>query len=105
LDGHVDLRVGNAIFHRTGFQMETPFLDGVRASFGAEVRGLDFNDPAAAGTINGWVKTATGGRIDKIVDPPIDPMTVAFLLNAVYFKGDWRSRFDPKETQTAPFQA
>lgn len=105
LDDHVDLRVGSALFHRTGFQMETPFLDAVRASFGAEVRGLDFADPASVGAINGWVKTATDGRIDEIVDPPIDPMTVAFLMNAVYFKGDWRRQFDPDETRSAPFQA
>lgn len=105
LDRKVDVRVANALFHRTGFTMETPFLNTAKSAFDAQIQGLDFNNPAAVETINGWVKTATGGRIDKIVDPPIDPLTVAFLMNAIYFKGDWTQQFDAKETQSAAFAA
>jgi len=103
LDSHVELDIANAIFHRSTFQFETPFLDTVRTYFDAEVQGLDFADPAAVVTINDWVKQATKNRIDGIVDPPIDPLTMAFLLNAVYFKGDWTKRFDTKETYTGTF--
>jgi serine protease inhibitor len=28
-----------------------------------------------------------------------------FLINAIYFKGSWRSRFDPTMTQDAPFHS
>jgi serine protease inhibitor len=103
LDPTVQLDVANAIFHRNTFQMEQPFLDTVRTYFDAEIQGLDFSDPSAAVTINDWVKQATNGRIDGIVDPPIDPTTMAFLLNAVYFKGDWTKSFDPSDTYTGPF--
>ncbi len=105
LDSRVDLRVANALFYRAGFQLEAPFLASAKDYFGAQVQGLDFNAPAAAVTINDWVKTATAGRIDGIVDPPIDRDVMAMLLNAVYFKGDWRNRFDAGETTSAPFQA
>jgi serpin B len=104
LDPKVDFRLANALFHRTGFQMEQPFLDVARSAFDAEVRGLDFNQPASADAINGWVNTATGGRIDRIVDPPIDPMTMAFLMNAVYFKGDCRQQFETRDTRDAQFR-
>jgi serine protease inhibitor len=103
LDPTVQLDVANAIFHRSTFQMEQPFLDTVRTYFDAEIQGLDFSDPSAAATINDWVKTATNGRIDGIVQPPIDPATMAFLLNAVYFKGDWTKSFDPADTYAGPF--
>jgi serine protease inhibitor len=103
LDSRVELEVGNALFHRDEFQMEAPFLDTVRTFFDAEVQGLDFADPGAASTINGWVKKATNNRIDGIVDPPIDPNTMAFLLNAVYFKGDWTKRFETKDSYDGPF--
>jgi serine protease inhibitor len=104
LDSRVDVRVANALFHRTGFTMEAPFLNVARTSFDAQIQALDFSDASAATTMNGWVKTATGGRIEKIVDPPIDPLTVAFLMNAIYFKGDWTQQFDPKNTQPATWQ-
>ena len=45
----------------------------------------------------------TGGRIDKIVADPIDPNTVMFLINAIYFKGDWTHQFDPARTREAAF--
>jgi serpin B len=105
LDGKVDVRVANALFHRTGFTMETPFLDVARSSFDAHIQGLDFASAGAADVMNGWVRNATAGRIDRIVEPPIDPLTVAFLMNAIYFKGDWTRQFDAKDTQPAPFQA
>jgi serpin B len=103
LDPLVELAIGNALFHRNSFQMEAPFLDAVRDHFGARVEGLDFDDPGAAGVINAWVREATENRIDDIVAPPIDPLTVALLLNAIYFKGDWTKRFDAADTYSGPF--
>ena len=104
LDPRVDFRLANALFHREGFQMEEPFLEVARSDFDAEVRGLDFAHPSAAEAMNDWVETATAGRIDRIVEPPIDALTVAFLMNAVYFKGDWTQRFDAGRTRSAPFR-
>jgi serpin B len=101
----VDVRVANALFHRTGFTMEAPFLSAARTSFDARIEALDFAQAGAADAMNAWVKSSTGGRIDRIVDPPIDPATMAFLMNAVYFKGDWTQQFDAKETRSATFAA
>lgn len=103
LDPRVDLRLANAIFHRDSFEMEAPFLDVVRTYFDAAVEGLDFDDPGAAEHINAWVREATEGRIDKMVEPPIDPLTLAFLMNAVYFKGDWTKAFDESNSYSGPF--
>jgi serine protease inhibitor len=103
LDSRVEVEIADAIFHRSEFQMEAPFLDATRTWFDARVQGLNFDDPGAAGTINAWVKDATNGRIQGIVDPPIDPTTMVFLLNAIYFKGDWTQSFDPKDTYTGSF--
>lgn len=104
LDRTVDVRVANALFHRSGFTLEAPFLDAARGSFDARVQALDFSAPSSPDAINAWVKTATGGRIDRIVEPPIDPSTVAFLMNAIYFKGAWTRAFDPRETTASPFR-
>ncbi len=103
LDPRVDFRLANALFHRNEFAMETAFLDTVRRHFDARVQGLDFAAPAAVTTINGWVKESTGGRIGEIVEAPIDPLTMAFLMNAVYFKGDWTRSFDATKTVTGTF--
>jgi serpin B len=100
LDPNVSFGIGNSLWYREGFQIETPFIDTLREYFDARVQALDFSDPAAASTINAWVHESTDGMIDGIVDPPIDPLTMAFLINAIYFDGDWTFSFDP--TRSVP---
>jgi serpin B len=104
LDRRTELRVANAIFYRRDFPFEQPFLETGKSYFDASIQGLDFNAPASRGTINTWVSRATNAKIPTIVDQ-IDPNDVMFLINAVYFKGTWRSRFDPRATADAPFHA
>src|SRR5205814_9053982 len=49
------------------------------------------------GAINGWVNQKTNGKIPKILDG-IDPADVMFLINALYFHGSWREKFDLSKT-------
>lgn len=102
LDPKVDLRIANSIWYRTGFPVEPSFVDANRNWFGAEVSALDFSSPAAPKTINDWVSSATLGKIPTIVDD-IQGDLMMLLINAIYFKGSWRDRFDPALTQDAPF--
>jgi serpin B len=41
----------------------------------------------------------THGKIEKILSGYIDPLTVMYLINAIYFLGDWTYRFDPDLTR------
>ncbi len=104
LDPDVRIEIGNSVWLRDGFEPEATYLVEVERDFGARVAALDFDDPAAADTINAWVADATEGLIDGIVDPPIDPLTVAFLINAIYFQGDWTLQFDVADTRPGEFR-
>ena len=102
LDSSVDMRIGNAIWYDETFPFHRAFLDTVSHYFSARVAGLDFTSAATVDRINAWVDTATAGKITKVLDD-IAPDLVMFLMNAIYFKGSWRSQFDPARTQDAPF--
>jgi len=104
LDPTVRLEIGNSVWHRDGFALEEAYVSEVERDFLARVQGLDFDDPGAADVINAWVREATDGLIDGIVDPPIDPLTVAFLINAIYFEGAWTLQFDPERTAHGDFR-
>jgi len=104
LDPSVRMEIGNSVWLRTGFQPEEAYIEDVETHFDARISTLDFDDPTAADTINAWVSDATDGLIDGIVDPPIDPLTVAFLINAIYFQGDWTLQFDPADTRHGDFR-
>ena len=102
LDATVELGLANSIWTRVGYPVLNGFYDSARTHFDAAVAELDFLDPAAPAVINAWVEDATHGRIEEMVER-IKPETIMILLNAVYFKGEWRYRFDPRNTTTAPF--
>ena len=104
LDPTVRMEIGNSVWHRTGFSLEDPFVSAVERDFLARVQGLDFNDPDAAGVINGWVDDATDGLIEEIVEPPIDPLPMLFLINTIYFEGQWTTPFDPARTRSGDFR-
>jgi serpin B len=103
LDPSVEFTIANSLWYRQGFTPAPAFLDRVVTFFDATVTGLDFNDPGAASTINQWVDDQTNGRIPEIVTPPIPALTIAYLINAIYFKGDWTHQFDPSRTAPGPF--
>jgi serine protease inhibitor len=102
LDPAVEIGVGNSIWYRRGLNFEQDFFDRVRTSFGAEVRGLDFTDPASVKPVNDWVRQQTRGRIREILDG-INPLDVMYLINAIYFKGDWTRQFDKAATRPDRF--
>jgi serine protease inhibitor len=102
LDPSVDMRIGNAIWYRNTFPFHQTFFDTVSHYFDARVAGLDFGNPATVNRINAWVDTATAGKITKVIDGIGDEI-VMLLMNAIYFKGSWRSQFDPAQTRNAPF--
>jgi serpin B len=73
-----------------------------RAYFEARVEALDFSRPDAPEIINGWVRDSTEGGIDELVSD-IDPLVALFVTDAVYFKGNWATPFDPEHTRPQTF--
>lgn len=104
LDPRVQFTLANSIWYRQGFAVEQPFLDATQAFYDARVAPLDFTSPTAAQTINGWVSAQTQGRITEIVEPVLPDFAMMYLINAIYFKGDWTQQFDRRHTAPRPFR-
>jgi len=102
VDPKVKLALANAIFYRQNFTVKVPFLNTMDTDFDAEIAGLDFDLPVALTTINKWASDNTNGKIPKVLDE-ISDGAVMFLMNALYFKGDWSYQFDEDLTSDRPF--
>jgi serine protease inhibitor len=103
-DPKVELSISNAIFYRNTFAVKPDFISTNQNFYQAEVSGLDFtNTTQTLETVNGWVNTKTKGKIDKIIEEVSDN-AVMYLLNAIYFNGEWKYRFDSKETFDMTFR-
>ena len=101
-DKKVVFNIANSIWYKNGFPVKDKFIADNKNYYNAEVNSLDFSTIAALNTINSWVNNKTNGKIEKIIDE-IDPMSVMFLINALYFNADWKYKFDAAKTITTNF--
>ena len=105
LDASTTMEIANSIWYRDGFPFTQSFLNDVSSYFGAQVSPLNFDDPSGVlAKVNGWANDETHGRIPRVLDT-VDPATVMYLMNAIYFKGVWRGGFDSTKTRPAAFHA
>jgi len=102
-DKKVSLAIANAIFYRQHFPFKTPFLNTMASDFDATVKGLDFDSQSAVDTINRWASDNTNKKIPKVIDG-ISREMVMFIMNALYFKGDWTDQFKKSDTRKMPFR-
>ena len=102
LDQEVDLTIANSIWYRQEFPVEEAFLELNNTHYQSEINPLDFADPTAKETINNWVDDATNGLIEEIVEA-INPDDIMFLINAIYFKGNWKYEFEEDKTEDGDF--
>lgn len=102
VDPEVKLALANAVWYRQGFFVKENYLNKMDSSFDAEIAALDFSSPSALETINGWAGDNTNGKIPKVLNE-IDPDYVMFLMNALYFKGNWTYQFEESQTSDLPF--
>tara|TARA_R110000868_G_scaffold411005_1_gene701323 strand:- start:17201 stop:18427 length:1227 start_codon:yes stop_codon:yes gene_type:complete len=94
--------IANSIWVENSFPVKESFLKANKTYYYAEVQNKDFRDPKTLETINNWVSDKTYGKIPEILNE-ISPEAVLYAINALYFKSDWKFRFDPEDTKALPF--
>lgn len=104
MDKEIQLDMANSIWVREGQKINDNFITTNQKHFQAQVETLDFSHNQAVETINQWVAEATKGKISKVLEPPINPNVIMYLINAIYFKGNWSEPFDPNLTYDGVFK-
>ncbi|XP_026324377.1 serine protease inhibitor 3/4-like isoform X1 [Hyposmocoma kahamanoa] len=102
----VTLNVANRVYIMEGsYELDDNLQKDAVNVFDAGIEKVNFvNSQAAASLINSWVENKTNNRIKNLLTPDsFDENTRMVLVNALYFKGDWDSKFNPELTQDKPF--
>ncbi|MCK4357945.1 MAG: serpin family protein [Candidatus Cloacimonetes bacterium] len=97
-DSKVELSIANSIWIRDGFPVKPDFIERNENFYLSQVSNLDFNLPNAPDIINTWVEENTNGKITDLIQQ-ISPDEMMFLINALYFKGQWKFQFDEADTE------
>lgn len=89
------LYIANAMLTQKDYPILDQYKTGLQKMYKATARSVDFRNEKrkALQEINGWVKRQTNNKITGILND-VDPSTVMVLLNAVYFKGTWKTKFE-----------
>ncbi|CAB3243866.1 unnamed protein product [Arctia plantaginis] len=101
----VEFEIATKYFANENYPLSDKFKEESKKYFDASGQNVDFSHSAqAADIINGWVANKTHDRIKNLVSPDsLDASTVAVLVNAIYFLGNWKYQFNPKNTQKRDF--
>jgi len=103
----IRLRSANALFGHKTTIFRAPFLDVLQVHYGMGVHQVDFaGDPEASrGAVNNWVSDQTEGKIKDLLPRGSVTNDTRFVLsNAIYFKGDWRAKFEAAFTRSESFR-
>lgn len=99
----IELNVANSIWLNDYFHVQDHFKTNTEDYFNAMIQEVDIHDNKTPDTINNWVKKSTNGKIEDIVDSPLDQNIVSILINAIYFNGNWTHAFNEELTEDRPF--
>jgi serpin B len=99
------LNVANKLVAQQNFDILQTYKENLKKYFETTIDSADFahNSVAATDAINEWVKQQTHDKIVKLLSEPLSPLTRLVLLNAVYFKGIWETKFLKNETREEIF--
>ena len=103
--GNVKLVSANTLWPSEEYEFLKEFLALVKKFYGALITPVDYDDEEATRRkINSCVEEKTQNKIKDLISPGVlDSLTRLVLVNAIYFKGEWATRFDAELTSQESF--
>jgi len=101
------LNVANALWVQKDYPFKEDYFNMINTYYGGKVTNLDFKTETERSrvTINTWVEDNTNNRIkDLIPRGTLTSDTRLVLTNAIYFKANWSSKFDARDTNDGQFK-
>ena len=102
VDTSTKLEIANALWVEKNFPVSKAFADGLSKNYDAYVKNLDFSSRDAVKTINKWCSEKTHEMIPDFLKE-LSPDNVLILMNALYFNGKWKEKFESSQTAEDKF--
>ncbi|XP_008283571.1 antithrombin-III [Stegastes partitus] len=105
-DETTELISANRLFGDKSLIFNETYQNISETVYGAKLLPLNFkeNPEKARVTINNWISNKTENRIqDTLPKGVLDSTTVLVLVNTIYFKGQWKNKFDKANVFVSDF--
>ena len=106
LDEKTRVAIANNIYVNTrmGCQLLPAFTEMASQYYDATPESRDFGDGKTRDVMNQWGSDHTEGMIkEAIKEEEFNEDAMSYLLNALYFKGEWTHKFDAGQTRRYQF--
>ena len=104
LDPLTKVMIANTIYMNEPNELMPDFILKANAFYHAEPETRDFSDGETRDVINTWAADHTEQMIKEVLkEDEFNPTSASYLLNAIYFKGNWAKKFDKAETRDEHF--
>ncbi|XP_077450730.1 leukocyte elastase inhibitor isoform X2 [Stigmatopora argus] len=101
------LKLANRLYGEMTSHFLSKFLADMQKYYSADLKNVDFigSPDTCRVEINNWVEQQTESKIKDLLKPgTVSTTTRLALVNAIYFKGNWKHRFDPAKTKKTQFK-
>ena len=104
LEGESVFKSANRVWLRNGLTLKDTYKETLLLSYKSTAKELDIaaDTENSRKIINGWVSSKTNGKIQDLLQK-LEPSTQMILTNAVYFNGEWASKFNKDNTAEEDF--
>lgn len=103
-DRSVSLSLANSMWIANGLELLASYKKQLTSVYDADAYVVDFGQGSTLTRINGWCSEKTKGLIPKMFEE-LDPQIQLILINALYFKGNWKVQFPKNQTARGDFYA
>jgi len=103
----INFHNANSLWIQEGLKLNQQFLNINKQYFSSSLHLTDFvKEPEKSRlNINQWVEKNTNNKITNLIQPSsIDNTTRLVLVNALYFKGSWKDKFNKEKNTKDNFQ-
>ena len=93
----------NAFWYNQNRKANQDFLTTIQTSYDAKAEAVNFSDPQTVVKINAWCAEQTYDRIKEMITESSEA-DLFHLMNAVFFKTQWKEAFPKELTAKQPFK-
>ena len=98
-------QISNSVWIQDDFKILASYIKSLKTKFNSEPYHTDFEkDPeGSAKKINGWIEKSTNGMIKKMLTRDMVEEYKLAIVNAIYFKQNWKKKFNKGATKKIDF--
>lgn len=89
-------------FKRDNLKIRESYLNIIKENYDGDVYAVDFSDVTTKDTMNAWIEDKTNSLLKNTIKET-DAYDISYLINTLYFKGQWTDEFSDYYTKEEEF--